>query len=82
MVSYFRSHLGAIPIINACGGIFTGDDVFSALRAGANTAQLYTALVYRGPLAIRQIKRELLTRMRREGIGNVADIYSVDSNSS
>ena len=82
MVSYFRSHLGDIPIINACGGIFTGDDVFSAVRAGANTAQLYTALVYRGPLAIRQIKRELLIRMRREGIGNVADIYSVDSNSS
>lgn len=74
MVSCFRSHFGRRIIINACGGIFTGDDVFNALLAGANTTQLYTAFVYRGPFAIKQIKEELLVRMRREGIQTIADI--------
>ena len=74
MVSCFRSQFGRRIIINACGGIFTGDDVFNALLAGANSTQLYTALVYRGPFVIRQIKEELLSRMRREGIQTIADI--------
>jgi dihydroorotate dehydrogenase len=74
MVSSFRSYFGSGIIINACGGIFTGDDVFNALLAGANTAQLYTALVYRGPFAIRHIKKELLTRMRVEGIKKISEI--------
>jgi dihydroorotate dehydrogenase len=39
-------------IINACGGIATGDDAWQALQAGADTVQLYTSLVYRGPTIV------------------------------
>ena len=77
MVSCFRSNFGPRITINACGGIFTGDDVFSALNAGANTTQLYSALVYRGPFAIGHIKKELLMRMKSEGIQKISDINSI-----
>jgi dihydroorotate dehydrogenase len=35
--------------VNACGGIFTAEDVLDCLEAGATTVQVYTSLVYEGP---------------------------------
>ena len=60
MVGDIRYEVGPDMAINACGGIFTGEDAWEALQAGATTVQMYTALVYRGPAAPRQINRRLL----------------------
>jgi dihydroorotate dehydrogenase len=49
---------GALPI-NACGGVFTGDDAASCLEAGATTVQIYTALIFEGPAVVGRIIREL-----------------------
>ena len=54
--------------INACGGIFSGEDAWRALRAGATTVQLLTGMVYRGPGIARLISQELLKVMDREGV--------------
>lgn len=35
--------------VNACGGVFTPQDVRRCLDAGATTVQVYTALIYEGP---------------------------------
>ncbi len=67
MVAELRSEVGDKPSINACGGIFSGDDAWRALKAGAATVQLYTSLIYRGPSVAKRIKRELLGIMDREG---------------
>jgi len=45
--------------INACGGIDSANDAWSALQAGASTIQLYTGLIYRGPGLIAQLNRGL-----------------------
>jgi dihydroorotate dehydrogenase subfamily 2 len=54
-----RSHAGDTFAINACGGIFTGQDAIRALQAGATTVQLFTGLVYQGPGVVKGICREL-----------------------
>ena len=66
MVRDVRSEVGEGMTINACGGVFTGEDAISAIRAGANTVQLYTSFVYRGPTVAREMNREILTAMSRE----------------
>lgn len=66
MVSEVKSEAGETIAINASGGIFTGDDAWQALKAGAATVQVLTGLVYRGPGAIRSINRRLLEIMERE----------------
>lgn len=66
MVRDVRSEVDEGMTINACGGVFTGEDAISAIRAGANTIQLYTSFVYRGPTVAREINREILTAMSRE----------------
>lgn len=77
MVREIRQRVGPGPVINACGGIASGEDALSALTAGANTVQLFTGLVYQGPGLIRSINRYLLRHMEREGIPSVDAIPRV-----
>ena len=50
-----RREVGGGLAVNACGGIATPADARRAIDAGADTVQLYTALVYRGPGVVNQI---------------------------
>ena len=49
IVKDIRKHAGEKFMINACGGIFTGEDALEALAAGATTVQIYTGFIYEGP---------------------------------
>ena len=69
MVRDVRSEVGDGMTINACGGVFTGEDALAAIQAGATTVQTYTGFVYRGPTAAREINRELLAAISRKGAG-------------
>ena len=55
MLPDIRSELGSGVGLNACGGIASADDARAALQAGADTVQIYTALVFRGPALIDEI---------------------------
>ena len=65
MVRDVRSEVGVDMTINACGGVLTGEDALSAIRAGASTVQVYTGFVYRGPTVAREMNKELLAAMSR-----------------
>ena len=68
MLRDIRSEVGDGITINACGGVFTGEDALAAMLAGATTVQTYTAFVYRGPTAAREINKELLAAISRKGV--------------
>ena len=69
MVQDIRREIGPNVAINACGGIFSGEDAWEALRAGATTVQMYTALIYRGPTTPRKVNRKLLELNADEDAG-------------
>ncbi len=86
MVSEVRSRVGDSVGINACGGIFSASDAWLALAAGADTVQLLTALVYRGPGVANDICRGLAGLARWHGLESVrevgrAEAVSADSGS-
>ena len=60
MVTEIRAEVGGKMAINASGGIFSGEDAWRTLQAGATTVQVLTALIYRGPSLVKAINRELL----------------------
>ena len=64
---------GKLAIIGV-GGIFTGDDVWDKMAAGASIVQSYTGFIYRGPLFVKKVLLELRQRMDREGIQNLREI--------
>ena len=55
MTADARREVGGDLAVNACGGIATPADARRAIDAGADSVQLYTALVYRGPGVVNQI---------------------------
>ena len=67
IVTAVREATGAEMPVNACGGVFTADDVVDCLDAGATTVQIYTALIYEGPGVVGALTRGLATRLRRRG---------------
>lgn len=70
MVSDVRDEAGDRLAINACGGIFTGEDAWLALQAGATTVQLLTGMVYRGPGVAKSVNRGLLRLRAAEVVGS------------
>ncbi len=57
----FLSQLRAetpLPVI-ASGGIMSGSDAWDRIAGGASLVQIYTGFVYRGPVLIREIVREI-----------------------
>ena len=74
----YRLTGGRIPLIGS-GGIASGADAYAMIRAGASLVQLYTALVFRGPVLIPKIKSELATLLERDGLSSVSDAVGLDS---
>jgi len=61
---------GRIPIIGV-GGIFTAEDAWEKIAAGASLVQLYTGFIYRGPNVAREINEGLAQILKREGFSNL-----------
>jgi dihydroorotate dehydrogenase len=49
---------GGFPIIGV-GGVLSGDDAVSKVRAGADLVQIYTGLIYKGPALVREAAQAL-----------------------
>lgn len=64
---------GAVPIIGV-GGIFTAEDAWQRILAGASLLQVYTGFIYQGPTIARDIHIGLLERMRREGVRSIDEV--------
>ncbi|MBN1825600.1 MAG: quinone-dependent dihydroorotate dehydrogenase [Candidatus Eisenbacteria bacterium] len=68
---------GAIPIIGV-GGIFSGEDAYRRIRAGASLVQLYTGFIYEGPWMVRRLLRDLDRLLERDGFRNVAEAVGTE----
>lgn len=64
---------GQFPLIGV-GGISSGEDAVAKIAAGAHLVQLYSALVFRGPALIAEIKDAILRAMARENVSSVAEL--------
>jgi dihydroorotate dehydrogenase len=80
IVAEIRSHAGDGLIINACGGVSSGEDALSALQAGADTVQLFTGFIYQGPGLMKQINRHLLRFIKKEGLLSLNQIPRKQAN--
>lgn len=63
---------GRIPLIGV-GGIFTAQDAWEKICAGASLVQLYTGFIYKGPRIVRQINEGLVEILRREGFTKIEE---------
>lgn len=63
-------------VVIGCGGVSSGEDALRMCRAGASVVQLYTALGYKGPGIVGEIKREIIKLLKKDGKNWMASIGS------
>ena len=68
----YRQTSGKLPIIGV-GGIFSADDAWEKIRAGASLLQVYSGMVFEGPSIACKIVTGLGDRMEREGFSSLAE---------
>jgi dihydroorotate dehydrogenase len=67
-----RQTNGRLPIIGV-GGIFTVDDAWRRILAGASLIQLYTGFIYEGPSLVPRINRGIATKLGAAGFRSLAE---------
>ena len=65
LAQLYRETHRELPLIGV-GGIFSADDAWAKLRAGATAVQLYSALIFQGFSLAGRMAEELDLRLRRE----------------
>ncbi|HEX3982824.1 MAG TPA: quinone-dependent dihydroorotate dehydrogenase [Acidisoma sp.] len=69
---------GRLTLIGA-GGVMSGSDALTKIRAGAALVQLYTGFALAGPALIPRIKAELATALRGAGFASVQQAVGIDA---
>ncbi len=68
---------GKLPIIGV-GGVFTAEDAYEKIRAGASLIEVWTGMIYEGPAIVRNINRGLLRLLARDGFGSIAEAVGTE----
>ncbi|MBE9199803.1 MULTISPECIES: quinone-dependent dihydroorotate dehydrogenase [unclassified Nodularia (in: cyanobacteria)] len=63
---------GEIPIIGV-GGIFTPEDAWEKITAGASLIQVYTGWIYQGPMMVRRILEGLLLQLEKNQLNSITE---------
>ncbi|WP_284945309.1 quinone-dependent dihydroorotate dehydrogenase [Acidisoma cladoniae] len=69
---------GRLALIGV-GGVTTGEEALTKIRAGADLVQIYTAFTYEGPAVIARIKRDLAQLLKAEGMTRVSQAVGTDA---
>jgi dihydroorotate dehydrogenase len=72
----YQKTQGQIPIIGV-GGIFTAEDAWEKITAGASLIQVYTGLIYEGPMMVRRTLAGLLTKLEENGLNSISEAVGI-----
>ncbi len=75
---FYKETKGKIQIIGV-GGVDSGQSAFEKITAGADVVQLYTGMVYRGPGIVKNIKRELISILKKENLKNIRNAVGISA---
>lgn len=73
-----RATGGRLPLIGV-GGIGDAEQAYARIRAGASLVQIYSALVYQGPMLAAKINRGIAKRLRRDGFSSITQAVGIDT---
>jgi dihydroorotate dehydrogenase len=61
---------GSLPIIGV-GGVFSAEDAWEKITAGASLIQIYTGWIYEGPTMVKRILQGLEEKLQRSGFDDL-----------
>ena len=75
---FYKETKGKIQIIGV-GGVNSGHSAFEKIAAGADVVQLYTGMVYKGPGVVKDMKKELISILKKEKLKNIRDAVGINA---
>ena len=57
MIRHIYKKTNGKYILIGLGGVFTAEDAYEKIKAGASLVQLVTGLIYEGPLMVKRINK-------------------------
>jgi dihydroorotate dehydrogenase len=75
---FYKDTKGIIKIIGV-GGVDSGESAFEKIAAGADAVQLYTGMVYKGPGVVKNIKKELISILKKEKLKNIGQAVGINA---
>ena len=75
--NFYRLTNGKIPLIGV-GGVSSGAQAYAKIKAGASLVQLYSALVFKGPMLASRINQDLTALLKADGYSNIAQAVGAD----
>ncbi len=73
----YQQTQGNLPIVGV-GGIFTAEDAWEKITAGASLVQVYTGWFYEGPGMVRQVLEGLLQKLEDRGLSSLQDAIGLN----
>jgi dihydroorotate dehydrogenase len=67
----FNRTEGRLPIIGV-GGIFSAEDAYAHIKAGASLVEIFTGMTYEGPGLPSRIKKDLALWVKRDGFASIS----------
>ena len=59
-------------VIIGCGGVFSAEDAYTKIKAGASLVQLITGMIYQGPQLISEINQGLTKRLKHDNFSHIS----------
>ena len=62
------------------GGVFTGEDAYTKIKAGANLVQVATGFIYGGPASIKKINQDLVRLLHLDQFTHINQAIGLEAN--
>jgi len=65
-------------LLISVGGIDSPEEAYRRIKAGASLVQVYSMLVYKGPLLVKEINEGLITLLKEDGYNHMSEAIGAD----
>lgn len=73
LIKYVYRKTSGRYVIIGVGGVFTVEDAYEKIKAGASLVQIITGLIYGGPMTVKEINRGLVRLLDQDGYKNIKE---------
>ena len=80
LIKYVYNKTKGKLVIIGCGGVFTAEDAYKKIKAGASLIQLITGMIYQGPQVISEINQGLVELLEKDGYDSISEAIGENSN--
>lgn len=78
MIEYVYKKTHGEYVIMGCGGVFSAEDAYKKIKAGASLIQIITGMIFEGPQIISQINQGLVKLLKKDGYKNIQEAVGAD----